>query len=305
MKSNTIQKFLSEHAVVLAVTAVVWMSLGGVSFYWLTKDYEHDNSDATSLIPTQERTVRIQYQTVAGSLMKVGAQRIFFASEDSVRQAWRPVLAEHFEQVARYERQIRGIDSDIAASERDLEDARDRAAKAYRSEAPNRSSPQEKPSLKSKQRFRQILTESGDFERADDAAGEVVVDKIQPLKDRLESLRLSRARSLQGLHAKQSNLQNLMFDSLPQNAKFVTTDEDGVTKLDVSSDVKNYCWADFSKALPGGRIERLRWLLLMPDDLDSNGIAIMSHDNTFENAPVSVVRRGAGSDHVISDFGRE
>ena len=64
-------------------------------------------------------------------------------------------------------------------------------------------------------------------------------------------------------------------------SKFITTDEDGHANLTLPSVTRSYCWADFTKVLPNGQEERLRWLVLVPDEIDANGTIIMSHDNVY------------------------
>ncbi len=238
------------------------------------------NSPAEEVSPEVTYPVRIQYQTVAGNVIKVGAQRIYFASKDTLTQALGPTQQKHLEDVKLLETTFTNTSNNITALEDDLAETRETAADAYDKTVEDTVTDIPK-TAGGKERFRSMLANSGGYEQADKNTTVIVTEKIEPLKNNIRRLENERNSAINELSRTRSNLSENLFDALPSRSDFITTDENGHAELTLSAVTRSYCWADFEKVLPNGQNERLRWLVLIPDELDATGTIIMSHDNLY------------------------
>lgn len=238
------------------------------------------NMPKEEVSPEATYPVRIQYQTVAGNVIKVGAQRIYFASQDTVNQALGPTQQKHLEDVKLLETTIMNTSNNISELEDDLAETRKTAADVYDKTVEDTVT--EVPKTASgKERFRSMLANSGGYEQADKNTTVIVTEKIEPLKNNIGRLENERNSAINELIRTRSDLTENLFNALPSTSDFITTDENGHAELTLSAVTRSYCWADFEKILPNGQNERLRWLVLIPDELDATGTIIMSHDNLY------------------------
>lgn len=242
---------------------------------------------AAEVSPEATYPVRIQYQTVAGNVIKVGAQRIHYASTDSVTRSLGAKQQAHLENVKRLELEIKDTGYWISQLEDELSEARNTAANIYDKTVEETTSNLPKAGMSGKDRFRNMLANSGGYEQADEATSVVVAETIAPLKHNIRNLQEKRQAANNELSRIRVDLPEQLFAALPYSARYITTDEDGRSEMTLSAETRSYCWADFTKILPSGQKERLRWLLLLPDELDANGIIVMSHNNIYTGLEAS------------------
>lgn len=239
------------------------------------------NRPVEEVSPETTYPVRIQYQTVAGNVIKVGAQRIHYASSDSVARSMGPTQKAHLENVKLLETTIASSNVAIAKLEDELSEARNTAADTYDKTVEETTTTLPKANTSGKDRFRNMLANSSGYEQADNNTLVVVTETIGPLKQNIRDWEQKRLAANQELFQSRNALPDKLFAALPSSPKFITTDEDGHADLTLPSVTRSYCWADFTKVLPNGQEERLRWLVLVPDEIDANGTIIMSHDNVY------------------------
>lgn len=244
------------------------------------------NMPTEEVSPEVTYPVRIQYQTIAGNVIKVGAQRIYYATESEVSKAMGPTQSQHLQNVQGLEAEIQKLSQQILETNENLAEARNEAEDTFDATVTKSVTPLKKEGS-GKDRFRNMLANSGAYEQADNNASIVINQKINPLKSQISTLENTRNTKQNELAFIRTNLSKELFDALPYSARYITTDEDGRSEMTLPAVTHSYCWADFTKTLPGGQEERLRWLLLLPDELDANGIIVMSHDNIYTGLNLS------------------
>lgn len=288
------------YGTIAVVVIGVWLSVAMlIILSFRAQDSPNTQSLTPGPMPTKNYPVRIQYQTRAGTVIKVGAQRIYYASQATVRDSWGPIIERHYENLQNLSQEIRAIESKITTLESKLKTARATASDAYRDAEREVAETNQRPAS-GKKRLAQLLAAAAEFEDAEENASTVVVNKIAPIKADLNYQRQLLGTKENELRRTRGHLPDVMFSALPRRSVYVTTDESGLASLQLPSEAKFYCWADFSKTLPNGQPERLRWLLLLPDNLDANGNAIMSHDNTYESMDFEVVPDEVGESGRIA-----